>query len=100
MSGYLGIPVKAMTHNTPTTVINVTVKPRGGMLFASSEDVFGLNIAAPDEATLCERLKTGVKWLFKQNHNLDVDVLIPSEPASFPHASERMLHQLVVAAAA
>lgn len=89
-----------MTQNTPTTVINVSVKDRGGVLYASSDDIFGLNIAAKNEDELCSRLKVGVKWLFKQNHGMDVDVLIPSAPADFPKAPHKMLEQLVVAAAA
>lgn len=89
-----------MTQNTPTTVINVSVRSRGGILYASSDDIFGLNIAANSEAELGDRLKTAVKWLFKQNQGLDVDVMIPSAPSEFPHASHKMLEQLVVAAAA
>jgi hypothetical protein len=91
-----------MTQNTPLTVINVTVKPRGELLFASSEDLFGLNIVAPNEEELCARLIPAVKWLFKQNKGMDVDVIIPSQPSDFSMdaAPRKTLEQLVVARAA
>lgn len=91
-----------MTQNTPLTVINVAVKPRGGLLYASSEDLFGLNIAAKNEEELTTRLITAVKWLFKQNKGMDVEVMVPSQPNDFSAraVSNRTLEQLVVAAAA
>jgi hypothetical protein len=89
-----------MTQNTPTTVINVSVRSRGGILYASSDDIFGLHIAAKSEDELCARLKVGVKWLYKQNHGVDVEVFVPSDPAQFPQATHKSLEQLVIAAAA
>lgn len=89
-----------MTQDTQTTVINVMVNNRDGLLFASSEDLFGLNICAKNDDELCERLKAGVKWLYKQNKGLDVEVMIPTAPAQFPNATNRVLEQLVIAQAA
>ena len=89
-----------MTQNTPTTVINVTVKPRGGVLYASSADIFGLNVVALNDEHLRDRLITAVKWLFKQNQKVDVDVMFPTDPAEFPRASSATVDRIVVAAAA
>lgn len=86
-----------MTQNTPTTVINVAVESRDDVLFASSEDLFGLNITAANQDELCSRLKIAVKWLFKQNRDMDVDVIIPSSPAEFPAKSHPMFDRTVVA---
>lgn len=89
-----------MTDNTQTTVINIMVTNRDGQLFASSDDLFGLNICAQNEDELCAQLKTGVKWLFKQNRGIDVEVMIPTSPRQFPNATNRVIEQLVIAAAA
>lgn len=92
-----------MTHTTPTTVIDITVRQRGGSLFACSADMFGLNIVAADAAQLRDRLTTALKWLYKQNQNVDVEVLFPSTPAEFPRANpanQESVAQLVIAAAA
>lgn len=91
-----------MTQDTPTTVINVTVKNRGDLLFASSEDIFGLNVVAPNEDELCKRIVAAVKWLFKQNRGMDVQVLIPSPAREFSShpAANRSIEQLVIAPAA
>lgn len=89
-----------MTDNTQTTVINVAVCNRDGQLYASSNDLFGLNICAKNDDELIERLKAGVKWLYRQNHDLNVEVMVPTSPNTFPRATNRVLEQLVVAAAA
>lgn len=89
-----------MTQTTPTTVINVTVRTRGGYLYASSADLFGLNVVAPDEAEMRSRLDKAVKWLYRQNHDMDVEVMFPSVPAEFPRANTAPLEQLVIAKAA
>ncbi len=89
-----------MTHDANITVINVRVQNAGGQLYASSDDIFGLNITATNEPDLCDRLKAGVKWLFKQNKNVDVEVSIASEPSDFPHhVQPRNCSRLVVATA-
>lgn len=88
-----------MTHDANTTVINVKVAHDGGQLYASSDDIFGLNVTAANESELCERVVAGVKWLFKQNKKMDVDVIIPSAPSDFPHIGHRSCAQLVIAAA-
>lgn len=88
-----------MTDNL-TTVIRVAVSNRDGMLFASSKDVYGLHICARNDDELCERLKVSIKWLFKQNRNLDINVIIPTTPSEFPQRTNRVLEELVIAAAA
>jgi len=88
-----------MTQSTPTTVINVTARARGGLFYASSSDLFGLNIVASSEDQLKERLVKAVTWLYKQNHKMDVTVMFPSAPSEFPNKATASYDHLVIAAA-
>lgn len=59
-----------------------------GLYFANSDDLFALNICAQSEEQLCNRLRTGVKWLYKQSNGLDVEVFFPTAPAEFPRPAD------------
>ena len=89
-----------MTQDTPTTVINVTVKSRGGVQYASSADLFGLHVAASNDDQMRERLIVAVTWLYKQNKGTDVVVNFASDPSDFPRVSQAAIGQMIVARAA
>lgn len=90
-----------MTQNTLTTIINIDHEVQSGVWYASSEDVFGLNVTASGMDQLKERLVTAIKWLYEKNENTSVEVHFPNDPIDFTkHQPKHNFNQVVLSAKA
>lgn len=73
-----------MTTQTPAFIIRVQVRPDAGRFFASSPDVPGLHVWGDSRDALCERVVQGIKFLFRMNRNIEVEVTPLSPAEAFP----------------
>lgn len=63
-------------------IVRVAVHPEAGGYAAHSPDLFGLNLWALTMEALCERIREGIKLLYRVNRQMDVHVSL-ARPADF-----------------
>jgi hypothetical protein len=85
-----------MTTHGPVTIVQVNVKQDATGYYASSPDIFGLNMRGDSFDALCECVVEGIKWLYKLNHQLDVDVVMAADPKTLQY-EHKMFNRFVVA---
>jgi len=67
-----------------TTVVYVTVAHDGDLHYATSDDVFGLNLASRDRDALMRDVPRAIELLYRENHGVRVVAKPFAEPATFP----------------
>ena len=77
-----------MTNRSPVAIIHVQIVPNAGSFFASSNDLPGLHVAASSEEKLCDRVIQAIKFLFKTNRGMEVDVVPAVNVQSFPELTK------------
>ena len=65
---------------TETALVHVEVRRENGGYAAYSRDVFGLNLWADSIDTLCDRIRDGLRLLYRMNHNTEVEVTLARAP--------------------
>lgn len=70
---------------TVQAVVRVNLE-RGpdGRWFATSEDVFGLNLCSVDRKAVLRDIRRAIKLLFKANNGIDVEVTTQNRVDAFP----------------
>lgn len=67
------------------TVIRVTIASDGELHYATSDDVFGLNLAARDRDVLMRDIPKAIELLYRENHGVRVVAKPFAEAATFPN---------------
>ncbi len=67
-----------------TTVIKLEMEQREGLFYVSSADVPGLHLAGYDMRKVLADVVPAIKYLFKMNRGLDVEVRPASPVERFP----------------
>ena len=67
------------------TVIRVTIACDGEIYYATSDDVYGLNLAARDRGVLMQDIPKAIELLYRENHGVRVVAKPFAEAATFPN---------------
>lgn len=67
-----------------TTVVKVKIASEGALHYATSDDVFGLNLASHDRETLLRDVPKAIELLYEENLGVRVVAKPVAEPAAFP----------------
>lgn len=65
---------------TEAAVVRVCVRPENDGFAAHSPDVFGLNLWAASIDALRDRIRDGIKLLYRVNHGVNVEVTLARAP--------------------
>lgn len=66
------------------TVVNVTIASDGDLHYATSDDVFGLNLVSRDRDALMRDVPRAIELLYKENYDVRVVAKPFVEPITFP----------------
>ena len=67
-----------------TTVVKVEIVSEGDLHYATSDDVFGLNLASRDRDALLRDVPKAIELLYEENLGVRVVAKPVAEPAAFP----------------
>lgn len=76
---------KESMNQAMTTVVKVEIASDGDLHYATSEDVFGLNLANRDREALMRDVPKAIELLYLENHHVRVVAKPFVEPAAFPN---------------
>ena len=86
--------------STEVTVVRVVVRPEQGGFFAHSPDVWGLRVWGASFDELCDRVRDGIKLLFRLNNKREVEVQLAPPPGTFERPTFSYASTFIVQAAA
>lgn len=90
-----------MTETTLATTVRVFVRAECDGFYANSPQIPGLSIWGNSIEQLCERLKQGIKALYRHNRGLDITVVLAADPVTMlPKTLSGPYNDFVLAAAA
>lgn len=67
-----------------TTVVEVAISTEGDFHYATSDDIFGLDLASRDRDALLRDVPRAIELLYRENHGVRVVAKPVSEPVTFP----------------
>lgn len=66
------------------TVVAVSIASGDGLYYATSDDVFGLNLAAPDRDALLRDVPKAIELLYRENFGVRVQAKPFADVEAFP----------------